>query len=201
MTRYTLGAHGQVQMLDAPANRGSRKRRRPQIRRDGALTRLVGHGAAMLLEDRLLEESDAYSIYVCEKCGKQAYYDSGSAYVCPICENKGEIEPVTISYSRFKLLLQEDAGLCLSTKPPALRRSSSKMSKIIDSIKFGLLPPDEVRKLSAVEIQTSDTYDEDGAPIAGPYGPPPGHTRDHASDARHAVTSRVKSAPATSDIS
>jgi DNA-directed RNA polymerase subunit A' len=41
------------------------------------------------------------------------------------------------------------------------------MSKVIDSIKFGLLPPDEVRKLSAVEIQTSDTYDEDGAPIAG----------------------------------
>ena len=41
------------------------------------------------------------------------------------------------------------------------------MSKIIDSIKFGLLPPDEVRKLSAVEIGTSDTYDEDGAPIAG----------------------------------
>jgi len=41
------------------------------------------------------------------------------------------------------------------------------MSKVIDSIKFGLLPPDEIRKLSAVEIQTSDTYDEDGAPIAG----------------------------------
>jgi DNA-directed RNA polymerase subunit A' len=41
------------------------------------------------------------------------------------------------------------------------------MSKIIDSIKFGILPPDEIRKLSAVEIQTSDTYDEDGAPIAG----------------------------------
>ena len=41
------------------------------------------------------------------------------------------------------------------------------MSKIIDSIRFGLLPPDEIRKLSAVEIQTSDTYDEDGAPIAG----------------------------------
>ncbi|MBN1683623.1 DNA-directed RNA polymerase subunit A' [Candidatus Bathyarchaeota archaeon] len=40
------------------------------------------------------------------------------------------------------------------------------MSKLIDAIKFGLLPPDEIRKLSAVEIQTSDTYDEDGAPIA-----------------------------------
>ena len=39
--------------------------------------------------------------------------------------------------------------------------------KVIDSIKFGLLPPDEIRRLSVVEIQTSDTYDEDGAPIAG----------------------------------
>ncbi|MGB9623064.1 MAG: DNA-directed RNA polymerase subunit A', partial [Candidatus Bathyarchaeia archaeon] len=41
------------------------------------------------------------------------------------------------------------------------------MSKIIDAIKFGVLSPDEIRKLSAVEIQTSDTYDEDGAPITG----------------------------------
>ena len=41
------------------------------------------------------------------------------------------------------------------------------MSKVIDAIKFGLLPPDEIRRLSVVETGTSDTYDEDGAPIAG----------------------------------
>lgn len=41
------------------------------------------------------------------------------------------------------------------------------MSKVIDSIKFGILPPDEIRRLSVVEIQTSDTYDEDGGPITG----------------------------------
>jgi DNA-directed RNA polymerase subunit A' len=41
------------------------------------------------------------------------------------------------------------------------------LSKVIDAIKFGLLPPDEIRRLSVVEIGTSDTYDEDGAPIAG----------------------------------
>jgi DNA-directed RNA polymerase subunit A' len=41
------------------------------------------------------------------------------------------------------------------------------MSKVIDAIKFGLLPPDEIRRLSVVETNTSDTYDEDGAPIAG----------------------------------
>ncbi|MFC1803202.1 DNA-directed RNA polymerase subunit A' [Thermoproteota archaeon] len=41
------------------------------------------------------------------------------------------------------------------------------MSKVIDAIKFGLLPPDAIRRLSVVETGTSDTYDEDGAPIAG----------------------------------
>jgi DNA-directed RNA polymerase subunit A' len=37
--------------------------------------------------------------------------------------------------------------------------------KVIDEIRFGLLSPQEIRKLSVVEIQTPDTYDEDGAPI------------------------------------
>ncbi|MGD2142193.1 MAG: DNA-directed RNA polymerase subunit A' [Candidatus Bathyarchaeota archaeon] len=41
------------------------------------------------------------------------------------------------------------------------------MSKVIDTIKFGVLPPDEIRRLSVVEIMTSDTYDEDGGPISG----------------------------------
>ncbi|UCH57740.1 MAG: DNA-directed RNA polymerase subunit A' [Candidatus Bathyarchaeota archaeon] len=41
------------------------------------------------------------------------------------------------------------------------------MSKVIDAIKFGVLPPDEIRRLSVVEIMTSDTYDEDGGPISG----------------------------------
>ncbi|UCD45625.1 MAG: DNA-directed RNA polymerase subunit A', partial [Candidatus Bathyarchaeota archaeon] len=40
------------------------------------------------------------------------------------------------------------------------------MSKVIDAIKFGVLPPDEIRRLSVVEISTSDTYDEDGGPIS-----------------------------------
>jgi DNA-directed RNA polymerase subunit A' len=38
-------------------------------------------------------------------------------------------------------------------------------TKIIGSIHFTLLSPSEIRKLSAVEIQTADTYDEDGVPI------------------------------------
>jgi DNA-directed RNA polymerase subunit A' len=38
-------------------------------------------------------------------------------------------------------------------------------TKVIGSIHFTLTSPGEIRKLSAVEIQTADTYDEDGVPI------------------------------------
>ncbi len=36
----------------------------------------------------------------------------------------------------------------------------------IEGIKFGVLSPSDVRRLSVVEVQTADTYDEDGAPIS-----------------------------------
>ena len=37
--------------------------------------------------------------------------------------------------------------------------------KVVDQISFGLISPKDLRKQSVVEIQTPDTYDEDGAPI------------------------------------
>ena len=37
--------------------------------------------------------------------------------------------------------------------------------KMIEKIKFGLLSPNEIRKMSAARIITADTYDEDGLPI------------------------------------
>ena len=37
--------------------------------------------------------------------------------------------------------------------------------KVVDQIHFGVFSPQDVRKISLVEIQTPDTYDEDGAPI------------------------------------
>ena len=43
--------------------------------------------------------------------------------------------------------------------------SEELIHKIVDDISFGLISPKNLRKQSVVEIQTPDTYDEDGAPI------------------------------------
>ena len=37
--------------------------------------------------------------------------------------------------------------------------------KIIDELYFGLFSPQDIRRQSVADIQTADTYDEDGAPI------------------------------------
>ena len=39
------------------------------------------------------------------------------------------------------------------------------IQKIIDELYFGLFSPQDIRRQSVAEIQTADTYDEDGAPI------------------------------------
>jgi DNA-directed RNA polymerase subunit B len=68
---------------------------------------LIGHGASSLTRDRLLDNSDAYIMYVCRKCGHIAWYNrKKGVFECPIHGPDADVVPVKVPYA-FKLLLQE----------------------------------------------------------------------------------------------
>ncbi len=75
---------------------------------------LIGHGASLLLSERLVEESDPSEILVCPECGEEAVSDvSSGKFTCPVC---GEISPVLVRVPHaFKLLLDEIKSMCIST--------------------------------------------------------------------------------------
>jgi len=67
---------------------------------------LVGHGAAMLLHEKFIEDSDKVVELVCEKCGIIAINDQiRNRRYCSLCGGS-KVYPVEMSYG-FKLLLDE----------------------------------------------------------------------------------------------
>jgi len=99
-------ARGQVQMLTRQPTEG---RARGGGLKFGEMERdcLIAYGASYLLLDRLLEQSDKYTAYFCEKCGLPAYYDlKQERFVCQVDGRDTRVRPVALSYA-FYLLLNE----------------------------------------------------------------------------------------------
>ncbi len=106
-----MRSRGPVQILTRQPTEG---RSRQGGLRFGEMERdcLIGHGASMVIKDRLLDESDGTIEYVCSNpaCGHIAYFDRIHRVLkCHVCGNT-KVYPIEMSYS-FNVLIAELASL------------------------------------------------------------------------------------------
>jgi DNA-directed RNA polymerase subunit B len=68
---------------------------------------LISHGAASVIRDRYIDQSDKTIIYVCKECGTIAFFNQKTnEFFCPRCQSSVEVKPLITSYAS-KLFIEE----------------------------------------------------------------------------------------------
>jgi hypothetical protein len=117
----------------ARGSKTSLTRQAPEGRsRDGGLRlgemerdALLGHGSVKFLKEKLLDNSDAYTTFVCGICGLFAqrfnrkedkhFSQDSDIYCCPACNNYTDIHKIKLPYA-MKLFIQELMSMCVAPR-------------------------------------------------------------------------------------
>jgi DNA-directed RNA polymerase II subunit RPB2 len=86
---------------------------------------LLAHGLAKFIKEKLIDNSDPFTTYVCDKCGlfaqrfdkkeNKSYATEDDVYYCASCNNHNDISKIKIPYA-FKLFLHELTAMCIAPR-------------------------------------------------------------------------------------